>query len=232
MSGQDPRRDRRRALVALALLAPVPSLGVAAAMVVAPGPVGQAVFTAAKVWLVAFPILWHLAVDRRPPSWSPPNRGGLGVGVVTGLAAAVVIAGTAWAAGIFRADMSALAGEAEAMGLGTPGAFLLAAAGWTFVNSLVEEFVYRWFVLSRCETLMPRPAAVVASAAIFTAHHVIAISTYLPWGLTVLASFGVFAAGVLWAVLYARYRSIWPPWVSHVLADVAIFWVGWVVLFG
>ncbi|HSN55424.1 MAG TPA: hypothetical protein VLT32_12165, partial [Candidatus Sulfomarinibacteraceae bacterium] len=72
MSCQNPRRARRRALVALALLAPVPSLGVAAAMVVAPGPVGNAVFTASKVWMVAFPILWHLAVDRRPPSWSPP----------------------------------------------------------------------------------------------------------------------------------------------------------------
>ena len=232
MSGQDPRRERRRALAALALLAPVPSLGVTAAMVVAPGPVGQAVFTAAKVWLVAFPILFHLAVDRRPPSWSPPRRGGLGVGVATGLIAAVVIVATAWAAGIFRTDMSALAAEVQALGLATPRAFLLAAAGWTFVNSLVEEVVYRWFVLSRSETLMPRPAAVVASAAIFTAHHVIAISTYLPWHLTVLASLGVFAGGVLWAVLYARYRSIWPGWVSHVLADVAIFWVGWVVLFG
>ena len=32
---------RKRALLALLLLAPVPSLGVIAAMVVAPGPVGQ-----------------------------------------------------------------------------------------------------------------------------------------------------------------------------------------------
>ena len=52
-----PRRrpDRRSAWLALALLAPVPSIGVTAALVVAPGPVGQAVFTACKVWLLLLP---------------------------------------------------------------------------------------------------------------------------------------------------------------------------------
>ncbi len=224
--------DRRRAAIALALLAPAPSLGVAAAMIWFPGPLGRALFMTAKVWLVALPVLWHLAVDRRPPSWSPPRRGGLGVGVVTGLVAAAVIAGAARLFGVFTMDMTALAAEIGEMGLVDARAFLTAAAGWTFVNSLIEELVYRWFVLTRCEKLMSTPAAILASTAIFTAHHVIALSTYLPWHLTALASLGVFIGGALWAWLYGRYRSIWPGWISHVLADVAVFAVGWVVLFG
>lgn len=232
MSGIEDRRERRRALLALALIAPAPSVGVAAAMVVAPGPIGQAVFTVAKIWLVALPAFWHLFVDRRPPSWSPPRHGGLGLGVATGLAAATVIVGAAWLFGIFGMNVGELVDEVADMGLGTPRAFLIGAVGWTLANSLMEEIVYRWFILSRCETLLPRSAAVVASAILFTIHHVIALGTYLPWTLTTVASFGVFAGGVVWALLYSRTRSIWPGWISHVLADAAIFAVGWVLLFG
>jgi membrane protease YdiL (CAAX protease family) len=224
--------DRRRAAVALLLLAPVPSLGAAAAMIWLPGPLGRALFLAAKAWLVVLPLAWHLAIDRQAPSWSPPRRGGLGVGIGTGLAAAAIIAGAAWIFGIFEMDVSELAGEVGEMGLGRPSAYLLGALGWTFVNSLMEEFVYRWFVLTRLERLARPVLAVLGSAAVFTAHHVVAMSTYLPWHLTALASIGVFAGGALWAWLYVRYRSIWPGWLSHVLADVAIFAVGWVVLFG
>jgi len=224
--------DRRRALVALALLVPVPSLGTAAAMILVPGPIGQTLFMAAKIWLLAFPVFWYLAVERGRPSWSPPSRGGLGVGLLTGLAAAAVIGSAAVLLGIFDMDMSSLAGKVGEMGLTTPRAYLLGALGWTFANSLMEEFVYRWFVLSQCERLMRPFLAVLASAAVFTAHHVVALSTYLPWHLTALASLGVFVGGVLWAWLYTRYRSIWPGWISHVLADAAIFAVGWAVLFG
>ena len=224
--------ERRRALIALALLAPVPTMGTAAAMILVPGPVGQTIFMAAKIWLLAFPALWYLVMERSKPSWSPPQNGGLGVGLLTGLIVGAVIGLAALVFGIFDMDMGQLAGEVDQMGLTTPRAYLFGALGWTFVNSLMEEYVYRWFVFSQCERLMPRFVAVLASATVFTTHHVIALSTYLPMYLTALASLGVFLGGVLWAVLYARYRSIWPGWISHILADVAIFAVGWELLFG
>ena len=118
------------------------------------------------------------------------------------------------------------------MGLATPAAYLSGAASWTLVNSLMEEYVYRWFVLAQCEKLMTRWPAIFMSAAVFTAHHVIAVSQYLEPGFAFLASAGVFVGGAVWSWLYFRYRSIWPGWVSHVLADVAVFAVGWVLLFG
>ena len=225
------RTERNRALIALALLAPVPSLGTAAAMIIFPGPVGQTIFMAAKIWLLAFPALWYLTVEHGKPSWSPPRQGGLGAGLLTGLVSGAVIGLAAFFFGVFEMDMSLLADEVDEMGLTTPRAYLLGALGWTFANSLMEEYVYRWFVFSQCERLMPRYAAVLASAAVFTTHHVIALSTYLPVHLTALASVGVFGGGVLWAALYSRYRSIWPGWISHILADIAIFAVGWELLF-
>jgi membrane protease YdiL (CAAX protease family) len=48
---------------------------------------------------------------------------------------------------------------------------------------------------------------------------------------TALGSLAVLAAGACWSFLYLRYDSIWPGWISHVVADVAVFAVGWQLLF-
>ncbi|MGD9253392.1 MAG: type II CAAX endopeptidase family protein [Holophagae bacterium] len=223
---------RSRALLALLLLAPVPSLGVLAAMVIAPGPVGKAVFAAAKIWLLAFPAFWHLVVERGRLSWSPTTREGLLAGLATGIAMAAAIVLGAWAFNVPGMDTEPLRMEVGEMGLDTPLAYLAGAASWVFMNSVMEEYVYRWFVLRQCEALMAKWPAIGLAATIFTAHHVIAVSQYLEPGFTVLASFGVFFGGAVWSWLYFRYRSIWPGWLSHAIADVAVFGLGWYLLFG
>jgi membrane protease YdiL (CAAX protease family) len=223
--------DRRRALLALLMLAPVPSLGVIAAMVAAPGPVGHTLFAAAKLWLLVFPAAWYLLVEEGRPSWSPPRRGGLAVGVVSGLVLAVIIVVGALLVGVQHMDLTPLRAQVREMGLGSAIPYLAAAAAWTLVNSLIEEYVYRWFMFRQCEALIKGPTAILASAAIFTAHHVIAVGQYLDLRLTLLASTGVFVGGALWSWLYKHYRSLWPCWLSHVLADVAVFGVGWYLLF-
>jgi membrane protease YdiL (CAAX protease family) len=224
--------QRRRAIVALLLLAPVPSIGVIMAMVVAPGPVGKAVFAVAKVWLLVFPAAWYLLVEKGRPSWSQPHRGGLAAGALSGLVLASVIVVGAWSLGAQDMDLAPLRAAVREMGLNTIIPYVAGAVGWTFVNSLMEEYVYRWFVFHQCEGLMKSTAAVCTSAAVFTAHHVIAVSQYLDPVLATLASAGVFAGGLVWSWLYLRYRSIWPCWLSHVLADIAVFGIGWYLLFG
>jgi membrane protease YdiL (CAAX protease family) len=224
--------NRHRALFALLLLAPVPSLGVIAAMVVAPGPVGQAMFLVAKIWLLVFPAAWYLVIEKGRPSWSPPRHGGLGTGALSGVVLAATIVGGALLVGAHQMDLGPLNEKVAEMGLSSLLPYLAGAAAWTLVNSLIEEYVYRWFVLRQCEALLPGPVAVVASAAVFTAHHIIAVGQYLDPVLTVVASAGVFGGGLVWAWLYRRYRSIWPGWISHVFADIAVFGVGGWLLFG
>jgi membrane protease YdiL (CAAX protease family) len=226
------RPDRTSAWLALALLAPVPTIGVTSALVVAPGPIGQAVFTACKLWLLLLPTVWYLAVERGRPSWSPPRRGGLGVGLALGAAIGATILLAYTLAVSDRVDPSLVRQAARTMTLLSPPDYLLAAAGWTLVNSLMEEYVYRWFVLRQLRAITSDLVAIFGSALVFTAHHVVAVSVYLTPALTVLASLGVFLGGVTWSWLYLRYRSVWPPWISHVLADVAVFVIGWHLLFG
>jgi membrane protease YdiL (CAAX protease family) len=224
--------SRQEALLALLLLAPVPSFGVIMAMVVAPGPVGKTIFSVAKIWLLVFPAAWYLLVEKGRPSWSPPRRGGLGVGAASGIVVAGIIVVGAWLLGAQNMDLAPLRTEVQKMGLNTALPYLAGAAGWTFVNSLMEEYVYRWFVFRQCEALMKGWVAVIASAAVFTTHHAVAVSQYLDPLLAFLASVGVFTGGVIWSWLYMRYRSIWPCWLSHVLADIAVFGIGWYLLFG
>jgi hypothetical protein len=223
--------SRRRALLALALLAPVPSLGIWAAMVAAPGPVGHGVFLGAKLWLLVFPAAWYLLVEMGRPSWSPPRRGGMATGVLSGVILAAAIVLGAWLVDARHMDLAPLHAAVREMNLASPAAYLAGAAAWTLVNSLIEEYVYRWFVLRQCEALLPPAMAVIASAAVFTIHHVIALNQYLEPSFTALASAGVFVGGIVWAALYYRYRSIWPGWISHVLADIAVFGLGGWLLF-
>ena len=222
---------RSSAVTALLLLVPAPTLGVVAALHAAPGPAGRLAFVAAKLWLLLFPAVWHLVVDRGRPSWSPPKRGGIGAGAATGavMAAAVLVAFSAVVRG--QVDPALVRQAAAGMGLAGPAAFVAGAAVWTLGNSLVEEYVWRWFVFRQLEALLPGAASVVGSAALFTVHHTVAMAAYLGPAEVALGSLAVLAAGACWSWLYLRYGSIWPAWVSHVVADVAVFAVGWQVLF-
>ncbi len=222
----------KSAVLALLLLAPVPTIGVAAAMHAAPGTVGQTVFLAAKIWLVAFPAFWYLVVERGTPSWSPPRQGGLRFGAAMGLVMGVLILAAYWSGLSSQIDPMLLRRTAGEMELTRPWVYIAGAGYWIFINSLIEEYVYRWFILRQLRALMNDAAAVLASALAFTIHHTVAMADYLGPLHNGLGTVAVFSAGACWSWLYLRYRSIWPPWVAHVIADVAIFLIGWHLLFG
>lgn len=194
---------------------------------------GKAIFFAAKVWLVLLPLVWRLLVDREPLSWSPARHGGFGLAIASGVLIALVIFGAyalmmRWGA----IDASQVAERAAKTGLNTVGVFLGGALYWITVNSLMEEYVWRWFVLRKCEVLWGGKTGLVVAALAFTAHHVIALAAQFNWGITLLGSLGVFIGGATWNWLYLRYRSIWPGYVSHAIVDLAIFLIGYRLIFG
>jgi hypothetical protein len=223
--------NKRNAILALLLLVPVPSLGVLAGMVVWPDTAtGKAVFAVSKVWLFALPAVWFLLVEKGQLSLSPARKGGFGFAVASGLIISGIIVAAYWLLGDAFLDRRVLIEKMGLIGLSRPAVYLAGAAYWIGVNSVLEEYVWRWFVVRQCEALVKPMTAVVLSALFFTLHHVIAMKVYMPWTATVLCSAGIFIGGALWSWMYVKYESIWPGHVSHAMVDVCIFALGaWMI---
>ena len=85
-----------------------------------------------------------------------------------------------------------------------------------FVSNFYEEFVFRGVILGLLLKVMDRerpwPATII-SALLFCQGHL----HYPP-----LLVGTVFVAGVVWAWLTVRYKSLWPAWVSHTVADTIV----------
>lgn len=225
--------ERRQAWIALLLLVPIPSLGTLAGMVwLAESGVGQVLFGISKIWIVLLPLLWRKFVEKHPLSLSPVRHGGWIPALLTGLGIAVAIFGAfllvrqaGWV------DEAKVRESAELTGLATPGVFIGGAIYWITVNSLLEEYVWRWFVFRQFEKLIGGKLAVLASAFGFTVHHIFAVAVQFDWRITLIASGGVFVGGVIWSSLYLKYRSVWPCWLSHAIVDIPIFVAGWLIIF-
>lgn len=219
-----------RAWLALALLVPAPSIGALCGLWIWPGSVGSSIWMLSKVWLLLFPLVWWLRVDGQRVSGSPLRRGGVGTGLATGAFIAGAILLTYWLFGDRLVDPVRLREMAAKNRLADPAVYLGLVAYLSFVNSLAEEYVWRWFVFTKCERVMSRSLAVVVSGFFFMIHHAVALSAQFGWEVTVLGSVGTFVGGVVWSLCYLRYRSVWPGYLSHILADLAVFAVGWDIL--
>ena len=223
--------SRSNALIALVLLVPAPSVGTYCAMYALRGAEGQAIYGICKLWLAAMPLAWWLWIDKGKLGWSPLRQGGWLAGLSLGIviAAAILLGyelfGKNWI------DVEKVRQAAATNGIGSPAIYLLFSAYLILVNSLLEEYVWRWFCFRKCETFMPGWLAVTASACCFTIHHTFALRAQFSWRITVFGSCGVFIGGAVWSWWYLRYRSIWPGYLSHVMADVAILLIGWRLLF-
>jgi len=233
----------RRAAIALLLLVPAPTGGVTCAMFLFPGTaLGAAIQVAAKIWLLALPIIWVLFIERGRLQLPKLKWQGMTAGIISGVAILAIIIG-AWEGFAHRmVDVSVFQEKMTAIGLDTPLKFLAFAAALTFINALLEEYVWRWFVYSKWFELLKGikgpakavaiPGAIVLAGLCFMLHHTVAMSLYFDWQINALASLGVFTGGVLWSILYLKTKNLYAAYVSHIFADIALFYVGYQVAFG
>ena len=223
--------SRQNAALALFLMISAASSGIAARLYM-PGIAGQFLFAATRVWILVFPLVWFLRVDRRRATLSPPSLRDVLAGTILGIFMFSVILGAYCLAGQYWIDPEIVRAKAQQIGLANPISYLLGAIYFTFINSLVEEYIWRWFVYQKCEVLVSGNKAVYLAALCFTLHHTIALTAYSrSWLIVAFGSIGVFVAGAVWSWCYLRYRSLWACYISHLLADLAIALIGWDLLF-
>lgn len=218
------------ALLAILLITVAASIGIVAKLFI-PGMGGQILLALTRIWMLVLPLLWVRWIDRDEYKFSRPNRSELQTGVNLGLLMFAVILGAYGSIGQHLIGVDQIRSKAEQIGLRTLSVYLIGAFYFTVINSLIEEYVWRWFVYQKCE-LLNRDRAVWLAAFCFTPHHSIALMAYTQsWLVTILGSIAVFAAGAIWSKCYLAYRSLWSGYISHLLADLAIAFVGWHLLF-
>jgi membrane protease YdiL (CAAX protease family) len=220
------------ALVALLLFVPAFSIGVVMSLFVTPGIIGNSIFTAMKVWGVIFPLAWAIEYNSQGLRLPKFNWQEVKVGLGWGILMFGVIISAYLLIGRQIIDLSAIRAQAKEVGITSPRLYLAGCVYWCFINSLIEECTWRGFVVSRCKILVSDAIAVILAALFFTIHHSIALYGYTSnWSIVLLGSLGVFIAGIVWAWCYQRYHSIVPGYISHILADLAIAFVGYRLLF-
>tara|TARA_B100000959_G_scaffold286107_2_gene363352 strand:+ start:670 stop:1299 length:630 start_codon:yes stop_codon:yes gene_type:complete len=192
----------------------------------------QVFFMACKAWIFILPTYWYLRVEGNSLSKSLPDRDGLVMGSVTGVSMAIIILAV-WLLLGHSIDSSMMISKLEETGLTDVRLYVAGTIYWIFLNSLLEEYVFRWFITTKSIDLLGSESGAIAlSAVMFTLHHTMALHLFgFEWWQTVIASFGLLSAAAIWSWLYIRHRSIWVCWLSHAICDVAVFGIGYLIIF-
>ncbi len=192
----------------------------------------KVVYFGSKLVQFTFPLFWVCIVQGRKLKPTKPTSASIVSGLALG--AAIVAVGLAAFFGYFKsspflANAPSLVGDKVAdMGLASPLVYGLFALFLSVPHSFLEEYYWRWFVFGQLRRITPTLAAMVISSLGFMAHHVIVIHQFLQqgWAVTLFFSLCVALGGFLWAWLYVRSRSLYGPWVSHLLVDCGIMYIG------
>lgn len=220
--------------IPLVLVGLAPTVSIFATFGSGEGLLGQIAWLTSKIWMLGLPLFWLLCIDKRTLSWSPPNKGGLGAGFAVGMVFSLIMILAWFLVGETRVDRATFRSTLEPFGLTVKSTYIAAAVFWTVGNSVLEEYVFRWFIVEKAEILFgPGWTTVSLSAGVFVLHHFFALWFLgFAWEANLLACFGLFVGGAAFSWLYVKYRSIWVPYITHALCDVVVFGIGYVLLFG
>lgn len=194
-------------------------------------------YSLSKVIEFSLPLLVLYLIDRKKLTWRKPTATEIKLGLLFGslMGGALLTVYAMLKSYPFIAEVSPLvASKLVGFHADTPLTFLMLALFISVIHSLLEEYYWRWYVHQELQKIMNKKVSVLLSSLAFTAHHVIIINAYLPssirnWGIIVFPSF-VFVAGMTWAVIYDKWKSLWIPWISHIMADMAILWIGYMLV--
>ena len=225
--------ERKLALVAILLVGLAPTVSIFISFGTDGGIISQIAYLISKIWLLVIPLVWYLKVDGGSLSISKPKHGGYTMAIGLGLSMSALIFG-AWFVLGGLIDGNSLKDAVEPVGLLDVRLYIGGVIYWTVLNSLLEEYVFRWFLVVKSEALVGTGTpAILLSAFIFVIHHTFALLFFgFPWWANLLASVSIFIGGAIFSWLYMRYRSVWMPYIAHAICDIAVFGIGAIIIFG
>ena len=225
--------ERYKSLLAILLVGFIPSISVIFGIKIIENELhSQIFFVICKLWIFIIPTVWFFYVEKNIFSRELPSRKGLEMGTATGLFMSIIIILT-WIVFEDSINLEEMIDTLNSKGLSNVNLYVMGMIYWIFINSLLEEYVFRWFITTKASVLFGNDSyAIFFSALMFTLHHSLALHFFgFIWWQTIIASFGLLSAAAIWSWLYLQYRSIWVCWLSHAICDVVVFSIGYQILF-
>ena len=198
-------------------------------------PVAKHVYSLTKVFTVIWPLFWVVLVERRGfprlDLRSSKHWKALPLGALTGgLLGALILLLYHTALGP-AARSSAAEIREKVIDLGVLDHYILFAAFLSVLHSFIEEYYWRWFVFGGLDRLLGRWAALLLAALAFASHHYVVLSQFFGLPLVLLFGTCVGVGGAIWSLLYRRQGTLAGAWISHLLVDAAIMWIGYDLVF-
>ncbi|MDD2714495.1 MAG: CPBP family glutamic-type intramembrane protease [Candidatus Wallbacteria bacterium] len=101
----------------------------------------------------------------------------------------------------------------------------------SFSNSLMEEYYWRGFILDQMKKMISGVVPLcILNGIFFSIHHFAALLPMFRLNLTLAFAAATGVAAAVWSWQRLAGQSLLDCYVSHVLADLAIFYVGWEVI--
>lgn len=225
---------KQKDVLAILMVGFVPSLSVIFGIKIIDNELhSQIFFFFCKLWIFILPTYWYLKIENNNISKEYPPKDGLLIGLVTGVIMSIIIILT-WFIFENSIDLDSMIKTLNSKGLSNINLYILGMIYWIFINSLLEEYVFRWFITTKASIIFGSEIfGILFSAGLFTLHHSLALHFFgFIWWQTILASFGLLSAAAIWSWLYIKYRSIWVCWLSHAICDIVVFSIGYQILFG
>jgi len=127
-------------------------------------------------------------------------------------------------------DLSGITSSLDEIGV-TKNNFIFVALYIAVCNSFLEEFIFRGFGFIGLTDMVGEKWACIFSAICFALYHItMMIGWYSIW-LTALIIFALFVGGVILNLFDRKCRTIYPAWIVHIFANLAINTIG-MILFG
>ncbi len=194
------------------------------------------VYAGVKIFTVAWPVICICFILQERFPWleipAPKYRRALTLGLLSGVVIAAVMLGSMKTPLRHVAESGLVNIRAKTAELGIMQYYSIYALLISVVNSLVEEYYWRWFLYGRLRGLVKVHWAHILAGLAFASHHtVVTMHCFgVGWGLAFGACVGV--GGIIWSMMYEMHKTILGAWVSHLIVDLALFSIGHMLLFG
>ncbi|PCJ61831.1 MAG: hypothetical protein COA79_05925 [Planctomycetota bacterium] len=109
--------------------------------------------------------------------------------------------------------------------------FIVMAIFISFWNSFIEEYYWRMFVLDFSDDILKSiKLRIIWNGLFFSVHHFFILMAYLPTNYAIIFSVGTGFGGMIWAYMRVKNLSIWQCYVSHLLVDLSVMYIGYMMI--